>query len=144
MPEAVGPTMIRILGRCMCGRIGVMETESKPKVKIYYDGVCNLCAGLAETVDLSKRGSAFALNDISKGELPSGVSMAEAMRDIHAIDESGKMYRGADAVMRILREYPHLRWIAVIGSLPGFSLIAMLIYRIIEKTRYWIFGRKTV
>lgn len=121
-----------------------MENKPEPKVKIYYDGVCNLCAGLAETIDLSKRGSHFALSDISTSILPEGVSKEAAMRDVHVIDEGGKMYRGSDAVMRILREYPHLRWIGIIGSLPGFSLIAMLIYRLVEKTRYWIFGRKTV
>jgi predicted DCC family thiol-disulfide oxidoreductase YuxK len=121
-----------------------MEIESKPKVKIYYDGVCNLCAGLAETIDLSQRGSHFALNDISKDELPVGVTMQEATRDVHVVDENGKMYRGSEAVMRILSEYPRLRWIAAICSVPGFSHVAILIYRVIEKTRYWIFGRKNV
>ena len=119
-----------------------METENKPKVKIYYDGVCNLCSGLADTIDQSKNGSNFALNDVSKDVLPVGVSKEEAMHDVHVVDENGRMYRGGDAVLRVLLEYPRMRWIATIGALPGFKQLLMLIYRIVEKTRYWIFGRK--
>ena len=121
-----------------------METENKPRVKIYYDGVCNLCAGLADTIDASVHGSQFALNDISKGLLPAGLSKEEALHDVHVIDENGHMYRGADAILRVLQEYPRMKLLATIGALPGFRQILMLIYRIVEMTRYWIFGRKTV
>jgi predicted DCC family thiol-disulfide oxidoreductase YuxK len=119
-----------------------MESEGKPKVKIYYDGVCNLCSGLADTIDQSEHGANFSLNDISKDPLPQGVSKEEAMHDVHVVDESGTMYRGADAVLRVLDMYPGFRWIAALGRLPGLHLIAMGVYRVVEQTRYRIFGRK--
>lgn len=121
-----------------------MEEQSKPKISIYYDGSCNLCSGLTDRIDLSEHGSAFTLTDISKGRLPVGVSKEEAMHDVHVVDQNGRMYRGVDAVLRILEEYPRLRWLAVIGSFPGFRQLFMFMYRIVERTRYSIFGRKKI
>ena len=120
-----------------------MEEVGKPKVTIFYDGMCNLCSGLADTLDESKRGSDFILNDISNGVLPAGVSKEAAMRDVHVLDESGHIYRGAEAVLRILKGYPRMRWIATIGAVPGFKQLLMLAYRVVEKTRYFVFGRKS-
>ena len=120
-----------------------MDGEIKPKVQIYYDGVCNLCSGLMDSIDHSEQGTRFELKDAHINPLPEGVTMDAAMRDMYVTDEKG-MYKGADAVIRIMREYPHLKWLAALASLPGFHLLAKGIYRIVEKTRYWIFGRKTV
>lgn len=118
--------------------------EGQKKVEIYYDGVCNLCAGLADTIDLSDRKDSFELKDISKGHLPQDVDFSEAMHDVHVVDETGAVYQGADAVLKVLEHYPRLKWLAAIGWLPGFHGIAKLTYRVVEETRYWIFGRKTV
>ncbi len=120
------------------------EQGKRQKIAIYYDGLCNLCAGLADKVDASQKESTFELKDIHKAGTLGDMAMDEAMHDVHVVDETGKMYKGADAILRIFAEYPHLKWLAKIGSLPGFRQLAMLIYRLVEKTRYWIFGRKTV
>lgn len=118
--------------------------ESQQKITVFYDGMCNLCSGLMDTVESSSKGSAFVHADISKGALPQGVTQAEAMRDVHVVDEAGKVHKGADAVLKILEQYPRWRPLVWLGRLPVFNLIAAALYRIVEKTRYWIFGRKHV
>ena len=124
------------------GTISTMESQSK--ITVYYDGVCNLCSGLMDSVEKSSRGRSFAHADISKGVLPEGVSEEEAMCDVHVVDEHGEMYKGADGVLKILEQYPQWRVVARLGRLPGFRQLAGIAYRIVEKTRYWIFGRKRV
>lgn len=111
------------------------------KLTIYYDGVCNLCAGLADDLAASSQKDRFDMRDISEGTLPQGVSHDEAMHDVHVEDE-GTMYRGADAVLRILGTYPRWRLLARLGMWPGFHLVAVLLYRAVEKTRYSFFGRR--
>lgn len=116
--------------------------EGKPKVHIYYDGMCNLCSGVMDTVDSSKQADKFEMNDVTKGNLPAGVTYEAAMRDMHVVDESGHVYKGAQAVLKIFEQYPHLRWMAPIGRLPVISLLADGMYRVVAETRYWIWGRK--
>ncbi len=118
-----------------------MESQ---RITVYYDGVCNLCSGLMDTVDKSSHGSSFVHADISQGSLPEGVTQAEAMRDVHVVDQAGRLHKGADAVFNILEQYPRWRLIVWMGRLPVFNLVAAGLYRAVEKTRYWIFGRKHV
>jgi predicted DCC family thiol-disulfide oxidoreductase YuxK len=118
--------------------------ESQPKITVYYDGVCNLCSSLMATVAQSSHGSAFAPVDISGGQLPQGVSKEAAMHDVHVVDAQGRVYKGADAVLKILEQYPRLRFLSSLGRAPASSHIAAGVYRLVEKTRYWIFGRKRV
>ena len=114
------------------------------KITVYYDGLCNLCSGVMDTVSTSSIGSEVEHKDISKDQLPEGITKEAAMHDVHVIDADGHMYKGADAVIKIFEQYPRLRWLAAIGRLPGIHLLAKGIYRVVEKTRYAIFGRKQV
>ena len=118
--------------------------ESPGKIYVYYDGVCNLCSGIVGTMSTSSKASAFTPVDISKGILPSGMTKKEAMGDVHIVDENGIMYKGIDAVLKILEQYPNLRTLASLGRLPVIYGILAGVYRVVEKSRYWIFGRKPV
>lgn len=113
------------------------------KIHIYYDGVCNLCSSSIGRVASSSKGGLFQATDVTKGTLPKGVDMESAMRDMH-VEADGTLYRGADAVLRIMREYPLLRPFAALGSLPGIHLVARGAYRLLANSRYRIFGKKEV
>lgn len=63
------------------------------------------------------------------------------MRDVHVVDESGNVRKGADAVLFIFERYPRWRFLARVGRLPGVYMLVRGLYRVVEKTRYWIFGR---
>ncbi len=107
------------------------------KLSIYYDGTCNVCSKVVEKICRSSQNEKFEPIDITHARLPKGITSAQAQRDVHAVDEHGKQYVGIDAVVRILKEYPHWRPIAWIISLPGIKQGAAFIYRIVATNRHW-------
>ena len=112
------------------------------KIHIYYDGICNLCAGAMEGISDSAQKSRFEMHDVTAGSLPPNVTYDAAMKNMHIQDEQGRVFEGAQAVLKIIEQYPAWRWLARLGQLPGFSLIAAGIYRIVAETRYYFFGRR--
>ena len=120
-----------------------MESQQK-KVTIYYDGLCNLCSGAINTIAESTQKERFTVFDVTNGPLPPNVSREEALRNMYAVDTEGRLYKGADAVLKILEEYPNSRWISYIGRMPVVRQLAALLYWFIARNRYWMFGRKRV
>ena len=108
------------------------------KISVYYDGTCNLCNSGIRTISGNET---FDTKDVTEGTLPPSISYEAAMRDMHAVDETGRVYKGADAVLRIAQVYPRLRWLGSIGRLPIIRQILQGMYWIIARTRYRIFGR---
>ena len=113
-------------------------------ITVYYDGVCNLCYGIVNTMNTSSKRNMFVPIDVSDGALPAGLTKEAVLRDVHVVDAEGKMRVGVDGVLTILEQYPRLHTLARIGRVPGIHALAAGIYRIIERSRYWIFGRKNV
>lgn len=112
------------------------------KIEIFYDGTCNLCSGMVERIDKSSKKESFEARAVSEEQLPHGIDHEAAMRDVHVVDETGRIYAGAEAVLRILDEYPRLQTLARIGRFPGIKHLLAILYRVVAMTRYRIFGRK--
>lgn len=113
-----------------------METHG-PKKMLYFDGGCRVCSAAA-THYVSRE--SYEHVDITKGRLPDGVSKEEAMNDVHLIDENGRVYKGADAVLEIMDEHRFWRVLARIGRLPGVHPLSRLLYRFVATHRY-LLGR---
>jgi Uncharacterized protein conserved in bacteria len=114
-----------------------------------YDGQCNLC--LATMDKLRKLDSQEPVEWVSiqayqRGEyraLPAltNVPAEQLMAQMHVIDSSGRLYSGSEGVMRLLRNVRSLRWIGAIGEWPGFRGISRLIYKLVARNRYRLFGK---
>ncbi|WP_429806796.1 DCC1-like thiol-disulfide oxidoreductase family protein [Cohnella laeviribosi] len=50
----------------------------------------------------------------------------------------------ADAVMRLLREVPSLRWIGIAGDRPRLRPVCRLFYRLVARCRCRLFRRNRV
>ena len=107
---------------------------SGSKVHIYYDGTCKMCSGIVQKLEHSSQGSLFSPTKIAE-HLPEGVTTSEARRDVHAVDKNGTVYRGADAVLYIISQYPQWRWVAFMGRLPLIRQVVRILYRIIADNR---------
>ena len=117
-----------------------MDTDEGKKIEIYYDGTCRVCNVFAESIVDSKEKDKFTTKDLTKGNLPEGVSFEEAWRDMYVVEEGGVMYKGADAWLRVLEEYPRWRWFAKIGRLPGILQCVRCGYRVFATNRHRIPG----
>lgn len=110
------------------------------KIDIYYDGTCRVCNAFAGSVANSEEKDKFTPKDLTKGNLPTGVTFEQAWRDMYVVEEGGVMYKGADAWLRVLEEYPRWRWLAKIGRLPGIYQCIKLGYRLFATNRHRIPG----
>jgi predicted DCC family thiol-disulfide oxidoreductase YuxK len=111
------------------------------KVALYYDGSCPMCTVFAETVTSSPHGQTLEREDITKGSLPDGATFDDVWKEMYVV-ENGIQYKGADAVLRILREFPRWRWLAAVGSWSVFNTIAHGVYRIVAANRHRIPWRR--
>ncbi len=101
-----------------------------------------MCTVFMDTVEESAHGDTFAKQDVTKGQLPEGASFDDVWKEMYVV-EDGVQYKGADAVLRIMREYPLWRPVAWLGGLPGFNALAHVIYRTVAANRHRIWKRKT-
>jgi predicted DCC family thiol-disulfide oxidoreductase YuxK len=109
------------------------------KITVYYDGLCKGCTFAADTL---KKDDSVALVDARSGALPAGITHREAMHDVHVVDEGGNVYKGADAIIKLLERNPRTRFLGRVARAPGMHVLAVGLYRFISHYRYSLFGRK--
>jgi hypothetical protein len=61
-------------------------------------------------------------------------------KEIHVVDQDGKIYRGAQAILKIASQYPHLRLLTVIGQWPIVRRLLPVGYDVVAKNRRFLFG----
>jgi predicted DCC family thiol-disulfide oxidoreductase YuxK len=120
-----------------------------PRLTVVYDGECNLCLA---TVDKLKRMPVRAqlryvpLQQLIDGQIGpwpgiGGVTPRQLSAQLHVTDEQGRRFSGSDAVMKLLGLTPGLTWLARLGGLPGLRVISRMLYRIVARYRYRLFGK---
>ena len=114
------------------------KTESK-KI-ILYDGKCPMCTVLADGIGTSPESGKFDLRDMTKRDLPLCLLKSDVEKEIHVIDEDGTIHKGAKGILAILEGYPRLRFLAVVGKLPGIRKLLPPMYHFVAKRRHTWFG----
>ncbi len=94
-----------------------------------------MCSGFVDKIQKSTRASDFASVDASHGHAEAGISREDAMHEVH-VAQGGKMYRGAEGILKVLEQYPRWRWLAMIGGLPIIKSLVSLGYRIVAVNRH--------
>ncbi|RUS47692.1 thiol-disulfide oxidoreductase DCC family protein [Cohnella sp. AR92] len=130
------------------GRVPVVSGESASKLIALYDGHCNLC--LATASKLQELESLVPVDWITiqsyqSGEHGSWPALANTpterlLAQMHVID-GDRLYSGPDGVMKLLRNVPSLRWIGILGTWPGFRGLSRLVYKLVARYRYRLFGK---
>lgn len=113
---------------------------------IIYDGHCVLCTRtvarlmkLRTTVDIE---SIPLQDERTFTILPDGYDHILLDKEIHVIDmSSGRIIRGADAIVYIMTKLPSLRYVSMMYRIPGMKWLASRIYQWIAKRRYDLFGK---
>ena len=109
--------------------------------KLYYDGECNLCHGSQlQVVKWAKR----AGQEIETDVLQSDAASAQGYTGDAMVLEADKVYFAEDAWLRLMRVAPwYLRWVGLIGQVPGIHQLMGLGYRIVAKYRKKWFGTRS-
>ena len=110
---------------------------------ILYDGVCILCSGWVRFVskrDLARR---FRFTPIQS---PYGRALALGIDpdnpDTNAVILGGRAYRRSDAALTVVSNLPGWGWVPALRIVP--RPLRDVVYLLIARTRYRVFGRHTV
>lgn len=115
------------------------NNTSSPQSEVYFDGDCPMC----RTFAASSLTSDTNRIDFRRASLPSSINFAEAETAVHVVDTTGKIYRGADAVLHLLAKHRGFRGIATLLSAPPFIWIIRAAYRVVAANRFLLFGELT-
>jgi predicted DCC family thiol-disulfide oxidoreductase YuxK len=116
------------------------------KLLLLYDGECNLCLATVEKLRRIRTQAKLTMLPLQEADpvlLPKGIQREDLLEELHVVDGEGRLYKGAEAVIRIMRTVPGLAWLAGLYRVPGMKGPAQSVYRFIAKHRYRLFGKKT-
>ncbi|RIL05009.1 MAG: MBL fold metallo-hydrolase [Proteobacteria bacterium] len=69
-------------------------------------------------------------------ELPAQITKTQAEKEIHFIDEAGKIHRNIDAILEIWGRSRGTSWLIKLGKLPGIKHLLRLGYRLVAANRH--------
>jgi len=113
---------------------------SPGKLAILYDGSCVMCRTSVEGVrhfDNSGLIEPLDLQDPEARALFPDLTMEALLEELHAVDDRGRVFRGARAINEVLRMQTGLRGIlAYLWYVPGYAWLADRQYKRIAASRY--------
>lgn len=116
------------------------QPKKNGRKTIYYDGSCPMCVSIIKKVDGSTQKEKFNPKDITKDKLPQNITKTAAEKEIHVVDENGKIYKNAEAILKILEEYPKWKLLVKIGRLPIIKQLLPVGYKLVASHRHSIFN----
>jgi len=117
-------------------------------LKVFYDGVCSVCATEVERYGRKDHAGRLQLVDISAPDFapdPYGISLVEFLFQMHAIDREGHVYRGVEAFWAIWQAFPSSTLYGLLGTLvtlPLVNPVARLAYRGFARIRKYLPKRR--
>ena len=121
-------------------RIGEPQRIGKAspgKLAILYDGSCEMCRasldGIRQFDNSGSSRSIFMIEEV-RAKFPD-LKLEDLLEELHAVDESGRVYRGARAINEILRRQRGLRSLAYLWYIPGYAWLADRQYKRIAAWR---------
>lgn len=125
-----------------------MPTTPEFPLKVFYDGSCIVCATEMAVYMKKPHGGRLQFIDVAAPEFRPdgyGITLADFMYEMHAIDRSGRVYQGPEAFWAIWQAFPTSSWYGFLGTLvtlPGLRLLARLAYRGFARIRKYLPKRK--
>lgn len=121
-----------------------MRIKPEFPLKVFYDGSCYVCStGMAVYMN-KDHGGRLEFIDISDPDFDAGVygiTLDDFMYQMHAIDRTGRLYRGVEGFWAIWQAFPASSRYGLLGrlvTLPGIDVIARIAYRIFARVRKYL------
>ena len=113
---------------------------SPGKLSILYDGSCEMCRASLDGIRQFDNSGAIEPLDLHREEVRTQfpeLKLENLLEELHAVDESGRVYRGARAINEILRRQRGLRgYLAYLWYIPPYAWLADWQYKRIAASRY--------
>ena len=110
-----------------------------PRPMVFYDGGCPLCRREIAHYRRIDREQRLRWVD-APGEpgilATHGLSLDEAMAELHVLDATGNWQRGIDAFLVIWQQLPVYRWLAKLVRIPGLRPTLVFLYHHFAAWRY--------
>lgn len=114
-----------------------------PRYYLIYDDTCPIClASIEKLRQIDTLGLVEAV-PLSDPRLPHGKNIPsehELRNAVHLFDDTGKMYRGADAVARLMSIFPRSAWLGRVMRWPGIRQVARGVYSLVARNRVKLSG----
>ena len=122
-------------------------TDNKQPSTVIYDGNCNLCVTLVQTLEKLDKGRTFAYLPMQYPQLEAefGVTEEDCEMGMMVIDgvDSSLRWQGSDAAEEIARRIPlSAPIVAAYRALPGMKWAGDRVYEQVRDNRYSWFGRR--
>lgn len=118
-------------------------------IKVFYDGSCFVCSTEIEHYLGLDHGGKLLAVDISTADFDPelfGISLGAFMSELHAIDTSGRIYRGVEAFWAIWQAFPPATVYGLLGAIITMPLVnraARLLYKGFARIRRYLPKRHT-
>ena len=116
-------------GRASPGKLAILYDGSREMCRASFDGIRQFDnSGAIEALDLHR--------EEVRAQFPE-LRLENLLEELHAVDESGRVYRGARAINEILRRQRGLRgYLAYLWYIPPYAWVADWQYKRIAASRY--------
>ena len=117
----------------------MQDKNPSETISVYYDGICNLCSKeisyykkiapplTFNWIDIARNGKALEAYNIKQ---------ETALKYLHVIDTSGKLFVGVDAFEIMWRHLPFWKILALLLKLPPIKYLAKIIYASFAQRRF--------
>lgn len=95
-----------------------------------------MCQVFVNQIDQSNRSQVPSFQDYHTTPLPAGISRQAAARSIHYVDSNGQVYRGAQAIFKIMERQKKWKILARIGQFPIILQLSGIVYRLVASHRH--------
>lgn len=114
--------------------------QKKRQKTIYFDGDCTMCSTIMQKVDNSPESHKFCKVNFKQDPIPKEFNKDVLNKDIHVVEKDGKVYKNFDAILKVLEEFPKLRYFVLFARLPIIKNILTFGYNLLSINRHFILG----
>lgn len=123
----------------------MQETTLTPRLTVYYDGACRVCAGEIALYQRARGANTIKFVDICHADfdaLRERLDPVEVHRSFHARAADGQLYKGVAAFIAIWDTLPGFKWLGWWARLPGMRSLLEMSYVIFTKIRPFLPRKK--
>ena len=103
---------------------------------VLYDADCGVCTATARLLRRLDRHGKLSLVPLQTATRTDAPTLEQLLDSLHAVDEQGRWWVGADAVIEIGRRIPMLRLLTLATTVPLARPLIDAAYRLIARNRH--------